>query len=104
MADLPLIYDLLCDTSNLAADELLLSSVGELEPEYQGHALETLLKRQQPEALRQLVEQYHRLPDLCRRRSGNLFTGSCSCRRAFGPSSLRRPIQEAMVFRVRWNR
>lgn len=78
MADLPLIYDLLCDTSNLAADELLLSSVGELEPEYQRHALETLLKRQQPVALRQLVEQYHRLPDLCRHQMGehiNLLEG-----------------------------
>ena len=70
MAELPLIYNLLCDTSNLAADELLLSSVGELEPEYQRHALETLLKRQQPVALRQLVEQYHRLPDLCRHQLG----------------------------------
>lgn len=70
VADLPLIYDLLCDTSNLAADELLVSSVGELEPEYQRHALETLLKRQQPVALRQLVEQYHDLPDPCRQQMG----------------------------------
>ena len=62
---LPAIYDVLGNSANLAADDLVLSSIEELESEYQVHALITLLKRGQQGVLAHLVERYHSLPRIC---------------------------------------
>lgn len=62
---LPAIYDVLRNSTNLAADDLVLSSLDELETEYQIHALITLLKRGQQSVLVQLVDCYHSLPRIC---------------------------------------
>ncbi len=65
---LPAIFKILCDSKNLAADDVLLSSLDELEAHHKAYAIDTLLKRQQLHALRQLIENYHHLPEVCQAR------------------------------------
>lgn len=65
LASLPAIYDALRNSANLAADDLLLSTLEDLETEYQIHALVALFDRGQQGVLAQLVERYHSLSRIC---------------------------------------
>ncbi len=66
----PRVYQVLLAAENRAADDVLLSALGELDPDHAAYAVETLLKRQQPQVLRHLIDDYHELPESCKARLG----------------------------------
>ena len=66
----PRVYQVLLAAENRAADEVLLSALGKLDPDHAAYAVETLLKRQQPHVLRHLIDGYDELPENCKSRLG----------------------------------
>lgn len=68
MIDLPPVLQALVETRNLAADDVLLSALAELEQPYNLAAVDVLLLRKRDAALERLLEQYHELPEACRSR------------------------------------
>lgn len=66
----PRVYQILLAAENRAADDVLLSALAELDPDHAAYAVETLLKRQQPQVLRHLIDDYDELPERCKARLG----------------------------------
>ncbi|MCH8853128.1 MAG: HEAT repeat domain-containing protein [Planctomycetes bacterium] len=68
MTQPPRVYQVLLAAENRAADDVLLSALSELDPDHAAYAVDTLLKRQEPQALRHLINDYHELPGSCKAR------------------------------------
>ncbi|HUW82777.1 MAG TPA: HEAT repeat domain-containing protein [Phycisphaerae bacterium] len=86
MAGSPIVYKLLVDSEDIAADHALLDGLGAGEAEYAPLIVEALLARARPEAMASLLGLFHQLDERLQSRlidgSAELFSSMRGCIRA----------------------
>jgi len=86
MAGLPIVYKLLADSEDVAADHALLDGLAAGEAEYASPIVEALLARARPEAMASLIGLFHQLDERLQLRlidgSAGVFSSMRGCIRA----------------------